>query len=74
MLKIRAQLLAIFLVDSERGQCRCDGFENHCIDIVVTNPLLFRQGLDNNGPDIRSLLPGHRLIIRATFSKPRLAK
>jgi hypothetical protein len=39
----------------------------------VTNPLLFRQGLDDDGSDIRSLLPGHRLMIRATFSKPRLA-
>ena len=74
MLKIRAKLFSIFFVDSERGQCRRDRFENHCIDIVVTNPLLFGQGLDDDGPDIRSLLPGHRLMIRATFSKPRLAK
>jgi hypothetical protein len=74
MLKIYPKLFSIFFVDSKRGQCRRNGFEDHCIDIVVTNPLRFGQGLDDDGPDIRSLLLRHRLIIRATFSKPRLAK
>ena len=43
MLKIRAQLFSIFFVDSKGVQRRRDGFENQCIDIVVTNPLLFGQ-------------------------------
>jgi len=32
---------AIILIDPERGHCRRDGFENHGIDIVMTDPLLF---------------------------------
>ena len=74
MLKIGPHLFAVFLVNPERGQRRRDRFQNHCIDIVVTNSLLLGQGLDDDGSDIRSLLPSHRLMIRATFSKPRLAK
>jgi len=36
--------------------------------------LLLGQRLNNDGPDVCSLQGAHRLMIRATFSKPRLTK
>jgi hypothetical protein len=68
VLKIRAKFLAIIFVDSEGSQCRRNGLENHCIDIVTTSPPLFGQSLDDDVSDVRSLHFGHRLIFRATFS------
>jgi hypothetical protein len=40
----------------------------------VTKPLLFGQRLGDNGPDVLAAHFVHRLMIRATFSNPRLAK
>jgi hypothetical protein len=37
-------------------------------------PLLLGQRLGDNNPDILAAHFGHRLMIRATFSNPRLAK
>jgi hypothetical protein len=74
MLKVRAQFLAVLLLDPERSQDCCDGFENHGINVVVTKPLLFGQRLGDNGPDLLAAHFVHRLMIRATFSNPRLAK
>jgi hypothetical protein len=82
VLKVRAQFLAILLLDPERSQDGRDGTENHGIDIVAMDPVLFCQRLDDNGPNI--LVPhdvhgsiisrGQRLMILATFSNPRFAK
>jgi hypothetical protein len=74
MLKVRSQFLAVLFLDPERGQNGRDGFENHRVDIVKMQPLLFGQRFGNDCPDILVAHGIHRLMIRATFSNPRLAK
>src|SRR5713226_9414124 len=74
MLKVRPQLLAVLFLDSERCQNGGDGLENHGVDVVKVEPLLFSQRLGDNRPDILVAHDIHRLMIRATFSNPRLAK
>ena len=79
MLEIGALLAPWLFLDPERGQDGCDRLEDDGIEIAMTKPLLFGQRLGDNGPDLVGPDLGlaslaHRLMIRATFSNPRLAK
>ncbi|MCK1510926.1 hypothetical protein IVB21_40200 [Bradyrhizobium sp. 18] len=73
MLKIGPQLFSVVILDSEGRQHRCHRPQYDGIDVRLLKPLLLSQRLGNDRPDfvIRHL---HRLMILATFSKPRLAK
>jgi len=74
MLEVGAKLFAVLFLDAERGENGHDGLQDDCIDIVAMKSLLLGKRLHDDGPDILIMERAHRLIILATFSKPRLAK
>jgi len=74
MLKIGAHFLPIRFLNSEGRQRGRDRPQNDGIDVIAAEPLLFGQRLGHNGPDILVAQCVHRLIILATFSKPRGAR
>ena len=73
MLKIGAQLSPILFLNSKRGQDCRDRPKHDRVDLVALQLLLFSQRFRDDRLDVvRS--NRHRLMILATFSKPRLAK
>jgi hypothetical protein len=71
MLKIRAQLTAIFLLDPERGQDGGDGANNHRVDIAVMDSLLLGERLHHDSPDIIAVYFIHRRMSpRMSLVKP----
>ncbi len=73
MLKVSSQLLSIVIFDSKRRQQRRHHFRDDRINALLLDSVLLRQRLGNDGLDL-VIHDLHRLMILATFSKPRLAK
>ena len=84
------QFAPIVFLDPERSQDRRHRLEHHRIDVALLKPMLFGKRFGDHRPDVfsahlihRSVIVSriaaiaarcHLLMIRATFSKPRLAK
>lgn len=73
VLEVGPELPPVIVFNSKGSQHRGDRFRDDRIEAFLLVPLLLCQGLGDDGPDF-VVWYSHRLMILATFSKPRFAK
>ena len=72
MFEVGAKFSPILLFDSKRREDCHDSPQDDGINVIPLRPLLLGERLGYNGPDVFITKLAHRLMILATFSKPRL--